>query len=501
MIANIASSLRIRFLYVLAIFFNFLVLFPVLSSDYFGDDLYNFQTIGAVPYYFDTVYDMTAFYFKQWLDIGRFYPLAWYLYELFYVLDDVFLYKLFLIFITVLAVSIFSWLVSVFSKDNRLVLIVLIVTPVLFQFRFYHDPFLSFQGLVQIASIFCFLSIGFYKKHIANEGFFNLFLSLFFWICFVLLYEISYIFIFIFIIMYWFGNKKDGSVFYFIFFLSVVIAIVGWLRVHSVQTIDAYNPSFDLYNIVNAWFFQVLSTAPLSYASISSFAIYLGAFELVLVFIFLFLMQSSLLSKLNFPCHKVYRDRSIYILSLFLLFMSGFLISFSPRYQEQIRFGIAYLPIFMQYFGLSLLLSILLTSFVRPVYKVSSVLLLSVVLIIHSISNKNVVEMVNTPYQDLRITLGVFYSSAFFLDAINNDGLICFNEATPLNTKEFISIFVKRKISVQTFISKECDYIIEYRKLDLENKVNISFKNAISNEVFNKYFSKNELGVWYEVKY
>ena len=68
------SNPHILLLVSLTILANVLVLSNILQSDYFGDDLYNFQLPGLFPYDYSCPLEYGLKSILGWMSGGRFFP-------------------------------------------------------------------------------------------------------------------------------------------------------------------------------------------------------------------------------------------------------------------------------------------------------------------------------------------------------------------------------------------------------------------------------------------
>ena len=108
------------FVAVLCVIFNVLVILNIAQSDYFGDDLYNFQISGVLYHQQTGIFDYTLESIRGWMDNGRLFPGALYVYILFDFLTSVLSYKIFVLFMIVLNVVVFVYFVYRVSGSKSL---------------------------------------------------------------------------------------------------------------------------------------------------------------------------------------------------------------------------------------------------------------------------------------------------------------------------------------------------------------------------------------------
>lgn len=484
----------------LAIILDVLLLSNILKSDYFGDDLYNFQVSGAVPLIFPSVFDLTKHFFMEWLNTnGRFFPGAWYGYYIFYIFDTLYLYKLFLLSITIASIGAFSYLIYLLSKDKYLSLLFLFLTPIFFQYRFYLDPMLSFHGLMQILFIHTTLSLIFLTKYLQGSSRHNYYFSLFFFTLALLTYEISYLFIFLFIpVVLSHMELKNNlrKIFYlsipYILILCFLALVTLYFRSHATAQDVAYIPNWDLLTIFKTYFNQTISVLPTSYSiatgNISAFYHFITFRDTSIALFFILLYIYSI----SFKKQNVL-NKNLILLGVLIIVLPGLLISLSPRYQQQVSFGVAYLPIYIQSFGASLLLALL----IKKISSIKSPLIIAflvcMVLLIHLTTNNKVIDLVNQSFKPQREILTLFFSGSFGKE-IPNNSTIQFPSESPLHRKEFLNMLTDKDINVVIAPNDAYDYKLEYTITHDRAKVSIT-KHGMKAQYTTLYF-KND--VWME---
>ena len=70
------KSPHFLFLVGLTLLANLLLLSNILQSDYFGDDLYNFQVPGKIPHEYASITAYAVACIKGWMSVGRFFPIS-----------------------------------------------------------------------------------------------------------------------------------------------------------------------------------------------------------------------------------------------------------------------------------------------------------------------------------------------------------------------------------------------------------------------------------------
>jgi hypothetical protein len=513
---KILENLNIKVLIFFIFLFNFLVLSDTLLADYFGDDLYNFQIPGLFPYQYSGPGEYSLKSVLGWLNAGRVFPFSGYHAYLFEIAkNSILVYKSILLFLILLNISLFSYLTYLISKSKSLALWVLSITALMFQYRYYHDPILSFHGLLQFLFLYTTLALIFLKKYIDSGRFSYYIASLLFFVISLMTYEISYSFILLYVPIALTLNKDKFNITkiinillpYGLLTLSLVL-IVLYIR-SSIQMGDIYTPNTNLFPIIKTYFLQTISVLPTSYyfnfGSIPELSNLLDIVFLAITVLFFMIFFTQVVND-NINDEAVMIKQSI-IFAILLMFLPGSLISLSAKFQgleelggtdmNTVQFGLAYLPIYIQVFGLSLLISIGLCKVRGISFKSFAIfILLSFILSVHYFSNKQVIYKVNTPYKDSREVLTLFFSEDFN-DYLNSGDTILLKGVSPIHSRAFVSMVSNKDITVHNSEDKGFKYKINY---DVNNKeVMISVKNN-ENKWVSTYIYLKRHGEWVSTK-
>jgi len=491
----------------LTILCNVLVLSNILQSDYFGDDLYNFQTPGLFPYEYSGPLEYYLESIFGWMKSGRFFPVSsGYFAFVFHWFDTVFSYKLLMVSLILISNFLFSYFVYLFSKKNaHLALLVLMITPVLFQFKLYHDPILAFHGLMPIFFSFLTISTIFLLKYLHVNKKLYLIISVLSYVVILGMYEISYTFLLIYGLIIVSQTSISTNTNYCIrtflpYFCALMVAVIAtiyskWFLCGEVclSTFNnPYMPNWDLLAIFKTYFLQTVSVLPTSYyfnfgrfPHVSDFGgnFLILAILLIYVFFFSFKHKEGRVKDFNY----------ILVMALLLLFLPGILISLSTKFQgsekfggidmNSVQFGLAYIPIYIQTFGLSLLMSLFISKVSKTMSIIFIMIGLGVILAIHTVSNNQVISSVNAPYKDTREVLTLFFSSDF-KDKLNNGDIIRLDGDNPFtHTNAFVPFVTKKDIKMAR--SDDDPYI--YR-ISFEVSKDSSFINVYDTNLEKNFF-------------
>lgn len=350
-----------------------LVISPMLNSGFISDDSW----VSCISSY-SNLKSMLAGTFEQIFTQAKSYGHLLILSTLlgnvvfFLTRHDLFLYKLFIMAMVVVNVGLFEYFIYRLSRSRIFSLMSIVSLPLLFQFRNYHDPILSFAGQQQLILTTLLISLLFLLNYIDTGTKSKLWLSILFYFLCLQFYENTYsFFVFHLLIVYLKAERKAFiklSLPFVVlpFFLVTVILILK----HTYPS--AYTgtmPSFDIIRFFQTLSKQVLAAFPFSYVlffikktiSYDRSSIYyhyapnlLLLVSLAAVFVYYF---RKTVSKGDFTLSVKY----IFIFGLLFFLMPGVIISLSQKYQEELTWGIAYIPVYLSYYGMSLLIALLLS--------------------------------------------------------------------------------------------------------------------------------------------
>ena len=206
--------------------------------------------------------------------MGRFYPLAVYAYLIDFLVTDVFLYKLIILISVLITLLLFGYFVYLLTKSKALVVLSLLVIPISFQFRLYHDPILGYHAFLQVLFTLLLLSLIFLMHYLETGKTKYLGLSADFYLLCLLTYDISYPFFILHLVLIYLYSKKSslteiirkGSSFILLsgILVSYVIIerLIGGSPLIGSSTSSAYVPNFDLLSVVGTLINQSISAIP-----------------------------------------------------------------------------------------------------------------------------------------------------------------------------------------------------------------------------------------------
>ena len=473
------------FLFLISFLYYF---FPLVSSGLIGDDAYNSQTNGRL---IDEDLNIFEFYYREafswYWNNGRLFPISIGMYFLFHIIENVVLIKTYYLTLILLNLIIFYNIILNFtySKKFSFFIIIFIFTSV--QFRLWHDPILSFHGLLQTLTLFFFLSIYFFQKYYLHKKLIYINLSAFFYFLSLLTYEVSYLFILFLFLMIYFneGNflksiniLKKHFILFFIVLILVAIAKVK-ISITGENFYPSYEQNFNYINFIKSFLIQITSSFNLTYTlghayKFGTSFIYSNSNYFDLVFIsILYILFSQNLEK-----NTINNQKLLTILSLYMIIFISILVSISGHQDEiaNIGPGIGYLPIYIQYFFSCIILFFLaqkiakFNSIFKKLLYFSIPIVLTLSTYLHLLTNREVVKIINKDWKEPR----AFFKQILLSEEIsflNNGDLIIREMNSPHDWMWFYTQYTKKKFIYCDLKNKKYEYCYPHHKfLDFQKK-------------------------------
>jgi hypothetical protein len=364
-------SARINWLLIGTVALTLFYISPLLHTGFLADDAGSSLVRGITRYYDITIYQLIIGDIKAWLAQARFFPLASvYIYMTFYLIPSLFLYKIFIIGLILLDLLLFHQLVRRICPLAGLAEFSLLLIIMLFQFRIYHDPILGFAGFLQFILLDVLLSLLCLCLYLDLMKPRWLIASVMLYLVGLLTYEMTYpLFLLHFLCARhytrsWKQAMRTTAPFFALAALCASACV--FLRVILGRTVHpAYAPNTDVSLFLFTLSKQLFASLPLSYA-LTAGGGYLPAwprlgqglpalacFAASLVIAFASLRE---MARDRARCESVTSLRTL-PLAIALWVLPGLLVCLSPRYQQEIYWGVGQLPVYIECFGLGLLLA------------------------------------------------------------------------------------------------------------------------------------------------
>jgi hypothetical protein len=382
---------------------------PVLESGFFGDDAINSwnsarsvlhgQGLGLG----DLIHSILA-NVADWAQSGRFFPLSAYGAFLFYFVDGhPLLLKLFVLALILVDLGLLGYLATQITGSWALGVLAILITPLLFQLRLtaYNDPIAAFSGLLQVVLTYTLIALALLQLYLKSGKRRYLVGSLAVYAVSLLTYEIGIPFFLLFAALTWLYPERRSLLMSariswpFATLAGAAVALNMGLRLilkvafsgsadayaqavsaSGLTVSGAYIPNIAPDAILATLAHQVSAALPLSFQQLGvpglfpSFSADLTAhpaFYLVLIAGYgaMAVTLGLQLWREVLARSRAFRPGLLVVLGSGLLILPNALISLSPRYQAETSWGIGYLPVYLSYFGVALLILALIYGLFR----------------------------------------------------------------------------------------------------------------------------------------
>ena len=376
--------------YLVSTLFAILTLLLLYKVPYNGDDMINCLTDGGLSYSNRNIFDHTFSLLKNWMDSGRFYPLAFYSYSMFVTFNTLFAYRTFQIVLNLAVILSFSFFVKKLTRNDLYAIVSILILPLFFQYRYYQDPITAYHGMLQLVALYMIWALILHTTGLEKGKLRYQLVGMILYACALLTYEISFAFILLFLVIPFFYGKGRRVILSMLPYILVTIVILGftfYLRAAAPNpTYAGISFSWDAYGIMKAFLSQLSAAIPLSYWLLATpdFMIYnakVMLLNITMVDILLsLLMGTALLLALRYlPSKKA--EGKVLLVGLMLWILPATILSLSFRYQTELSPGVGYLPVYVQYFGGVLIALYLCSLILSSISKEKKRKIVSVVLV------------------------------------------------------------------------------------------------------------------------
>jgi hypothetical protein len=379
-----------------------LLMSPTFEIGYLSDDMLVSTTPGLVRWYPQGLTGVVLRDIHLSMSEGRFYPLVWVPFRVvFNTFQEITQYRAYICTLVVFDVAIFFLLVRKLFGDARFACLAACLTLMLMQFRAYHDPILSFYGLLQLVAAGTFLSLLALDRYLDGRGRGWLVASVVLYLSVMLLYETSYPFFVFHAALIWRREPRWGDrlraiwpflrVFTFCLAMSLLLR---WLSRGSLSgTAFKYRMNLAPLDVLLAMTKQAAGALPLSHFLTDPTGLFASMKGLGGLFswtgradAWAAAAVTTALSCLGLGLGPREDDTDTrrggggeflpLVLGGLIAVLPGLSISLTERYQREVSFsGRPYLPVYIQYFGMGLVLATAIRGITRrwPVVKFARV--------------------------------------------------------------------------------------------------------------------------------
>lgn len=457
-LASFFNNFSIPMLFLWSLWF----LYPLIVSGFVSDDSYVSQVRGMLYFSDIGILDRIAQQVSYELSMGRPHAINWiFLLLYFYLIPSLFAHKIIIFMIIFLNIIFFKKIIEFFSESRKFSIFIAFLIPIFFQFRFWHDPILAFPTIPAV-SLSIFVSLYLLIKYLQTNKNLFYYIFLFVFTISIQFYEIYYLtIIFSFLILYFYNKSLKKS--FILIALPVAILILSmfltsYLRFDTPGDYPGHSFNLEIIPIFKAFWIQTFASFPLSWMLSDSFAHSeiksISYIDFAISLSFSILLVRSLI---NFQySFKKYNAIFFLIFSLLLLLAPAAIIAITGHQNEIILAGLGYgyIPVFLQYFGLSVLLAYLIfylikkidSSLIRQFTFIILVILITLIASVTRNENFHVVEKSNQIYKYPRELLKSSLDKGLLKNIESND-LVIRNQNFPSDHYWFYSMNAKKIIN------------------------------------------------------
>jgi hypothetical protein len=355
--------------------FCLLVSLPILQAGYFSDDILNSLIAGSFANQKINFFLGLMQYMNDALVIGRFYPLSVLSsVSMFYLFPQVSTYQVVRLIFIWLSILSYAWIIKQITRLSSAAWLLVLFVPMCWSIRDMPDPIVSFAVLLPLLSLCMSLSVIFYinyqKSGLQDWRSWSLLMYIFA----LATYEFGVTTFCLLAVVSILGPDARKRPYRDLW--PFMLLTVGYVAVNiavRLMRVDGYNGLLvgQASGFIPTFIAQLVSSLPLSYRVIAgepSISIvnlfnwisakpYLMA---LMIYVFLLMVMT-----MNFLLRKIKIGRQGLLcllgLGLTLIIIPSAIIATSSKYQHIISAGKGYLGVYLQYFGMSMLLIALIS--------------------------------------------------------------------------------------------------------------------------------------------
>ncbi len=358
-----------------------LIAAPVLGTGFYGDDASDANLNGALALRHVSVLQATMATAALWVEAnGRLFP-AYVAekYAVFHVLPGVVAYKLFLFVLTLAAIAVFMAFVRRIGGGGLGALAGFFVALCL-QMRGYHDALYAYNGMIQIMLLVLLASLWCWRVFLERGGVAWAVAAIVLYAGNCLTYEFSYLFFPLYAVVSPATSPRallrSVGPFAALTALAAVTAVL--LRAHAaIAPSSAYAIGSNPLSYATALLQQLAAALPLSYygwnpsgifprpphlfdgSSGYAFDWWVALFCAAVAFVLLRGVAQDA------EAGSVWPLRRLLWLGLGLWLLPAPLVALSVKYQRELQWGIGYLPVLIEAFGVALVLTVTVAALLR----------------------------------------------------------------------------------------------------------------------------------------
>ena len=349
----------------------FINLSLILKSGLYSDDIMTYQMRSSMgPISFLHLTDIIQKGITESIQSGRFTPISFVLEGLLmWVSGTVLIYKVYLFLINLLAVFAFSRMLRSLDVEGWIPLALLGFSSAAQFYVHYHDPFTALHAMYPLLAILVFSTITFFIQYLKSGKLIMLFMSMLALILAILNSEIGFVIYPVLLVLLIYddsrSHRKVTAFLPFAIALAIYAAIFIVIRANTHSLYNGVEADLTPAKVLRGFFFQLVAALPLLGFSYMPFIwgflyhAFLKTYPFVILSVLAF--SSLLISIMSLPHRALDRTKrnTVLWIGLILWVMPACILMVSKKYQGELDFGRGYLPVYIQDFGVSLLMVVL----------------------------------------------------------------------------------------------------------------------------------------------
>ena len=351
-----------------------IVLWPVLKSPFCGDDALDSLLPMRLKYSGQSVWSLIWEITNSWrVGQGRFFPGAVALGVLVHqVFPGLGPYKVVQLFVVLVGLALFIFVVQLMTRSFRAAVIAGLFVVSALQFRVQYDPILQFSIQQPTLIILILLAMALVIGGVRRDSFWMLLLAGLSYSIALLTYETTLLLAPMFVAVI-FAERSKGFV---VRSLPVVIPAIAaglnlvYLRASTTTTAAGYTSDLSISKVVPTFMRQSVGALPLSYAQINtppfiqSFPHFLDIRTIRTWLLVSLVIVLATLALRGMPCIPKRTLGAMLFAGASMWFIPALVVSQTVRWQSEVVWGNAYIPVYVEYFGFALV-ALTITLFIR----------------------------------------------------------------------------------------------------------------------------------------
>lgn len=336
----------------------------MLSSGYYSDDLITSALRGRMELEQSDLWAEIRRTTVEWARYsGRLFPAGnGFILSVSYFLSDLLVHKTFVFSILMVDLFLFGRVLESLTNDKSAALMGVTVVPLLFQFRLYHDPILSFAGFVPAFFGLVLLSMWAFTVNLKYSNKSALFISFIAFNIALYMYEVALPLVLIFPLLAW-SNIDSQSKWVALrktwpLLAAAAIALVLNIIARIMKEPGPHGYTGTTLNlewipVVKTFIKQMVGAFPLSYRAFDPSGLFRQttidymAPDVAILFVGSALTLWLLFRRLSFT-----PTTALCLIGGVIFLAPATLIAISKKYQGELELGLGYVPVYIQYFGL-----------------------------------------------------------------------------------------------------------------------------------------------------